>query len=374
MNVDFVLHNQDWLDGLSAIIVFAVTAVVAVAARFLSHFVHTRLAARTRTQLDDLVLGRMTMPIVLAILVAGIYIGINRISALDPHMDDIIAYFIVGAIAVTTFALARFINAILAWYAVEIAHRTKTDLDEKLIPILSRVINVIVYAVGFMIILDRLEIEISPLIASLGIGGLAIALAVQPSLASFLAGTYVIADGIIKRGDYIELDSGQVGFVESIGWRTTKIRHWQGNLIILPNSKLADAVITDYEMPEPPMLFFVPCGVSYDSDLEKAEKVSLEVARQVIKDCPEAVHNFEPVFRWREFADSNVNFIVVFKGVNRVAQFIVRHHFIRELHKRFLQEGIEINYPARKLQFSNDLRVHLSDGDLRRMVQGNERG
>lgn len=373
MDVNFVLHRQDWIDGLSAIIVFVVTIAVAVAVRFLIYLAHTRLATRTRTQFDELILRKMAMPIVLAIIVAGAYIGIHQISALEPRMEEIVNYFIVGAIAVATFGIARLINAVLSWYAVEIAHRTKTDLDEKLIPVLSRVINIIVYAVGFMIILDRLGIAISPLIASLGIGGLAVALAVQPSLASFLAGTYVIADGVIKKGDYIELDSGHVGFVESIDWRTTKIRHWQGNLIILPNSKLADAIITDYEVPEPPMLFFVPCGVSYDTDLEKAERISLEVARQVIKNCPEAVQDFEPVFRWREFGDSNINFIVVLKGVNRVAQFIVRHHFIKELHKRFMQEGIEINYPARKLQFSNDLRVHLSDGDLRRIVEGGER-
>jgi len=361
-------------DALQTIVVFAVTIAVAIAARVVIIFVQRSLASRTRTQLDDLVLGRMTTPIVLAILVVGTYIGLNRISALDSHMASITTYFVVAGIAVATFSLARLVNAILAWYAVEIAHRTKTDLDEKLLPILSRVINIVIYAVGVMIILGRLHIEISPLIASLGIGGLAIALAVQPSLSSFLAGTYVMADGIVKKGDYIELDSGQVGFVESIDWRTTKIRHWQGNLIIMPNSKLADAIITDYEVPEPPMLFFIPCGVSYDSDLERVEEVTMEVARQVVKDCPEAVQDFEPGFRWREFADSNVNFIIILKGVNRVAQFIVRHHFIRALHKRFLQEGIEINYPARKLQFSNDLRVHLSDGELRSMVEGNEQG
>ena len=114
------------------------------------------------------------------------------------------------------------------------------------------------------------------------------------------------------------------------------------------------------------MMFFIPCGVSYDTDLQKAEEMALEVASQVTQDCSEAIHDFEPLLRWRAFGDSNIDFIVILKGVNRVAHFVVRHEFIKALHKRFSEEGIEINYPARKIQFSNELQVRTSDINVER--------
>ena len=370
MDVEFALSQRDWTDGLSALIAFASTLLVAFLAGVLINQIKKRVASRTATQLDDLLLGSIAVPVALVIFLIGLYVALRLVSALDLYRGTVDNYFVAAAIVASGFAIARVLSALMSWYALEIAHRTETDLDEKLVPIFRRVVNVVVFGIVLMIVLDRFNVAISPLVASLGIGGLAVALAVQPFLASFLAGTFVVMDAIVKKDDYIELDSGQTGYVESVGWRTTKIRHWQGNLVILPNSKLANAVVINYESPEPPMMFFVPCGVSYDTDLQKAEDVALEVACQVTQDCSEAIHDFEPLLRWRAFGDSNIDFIVIFKGVNRVAHFVVRHEFIKALHKRFAEDGIEINYPARKIQFSNELQIRTSDIDMERIVGG----
>jgi len=139
-----------------------------------------------------------------------------------------------------------------------------------------------------MLVLDQLNLDISPLIASLGIGGLAIAIALQPTLSNFMAGTYVISDAVIRRGHYVMLDSGQEGMVEDIGWRTTKIRHWQGNVIVLPNSKLAEAVVTDYEALEWPRFSRWPAASATRATWIEVERVSLEVAREVLARCPRA--------------------------------------------------------------------------------------
>ena len=369
MNVEFALTQQDWGDMIAAASIFAGTIAIAFLTPLILRFLRVKVAARTRTSLDERLLSRTVAPAVLGVLLGGFYLTLLQITALDAHRTVIRTYFVVAAIIVGALAVAQVTTAMLNWYGAEIAHRTKTDLDAKLVPIFRRLTNLVVYGIALILILDRLGVQISPLIAGLGIGGLAVALAIQPFLASFLAGTSVIADAIIKQGDYIELDSGQTGYVETIGWRTTKIRHWQGNIVVLPNSTLANAVVTNYEAPEPPMMFFVPCGVSYDTDLQKAEDAALEVARQVTRDCPEAVHDFEPLFRWRAFGDSNIDFVVILKGLNRVANFIVRSDFIKVLHKRFTEEGIEINYPARKLQFSNELQIRMGDIDLERIVR-----
>jgi small-conductance mechanosensitive channel len=144
--------------------------------------------------------------------------------------------------------------------------------------------------------------------------------------------------------------------------------------MLLPNSRLADAIVTDYEAPEPPVLVVVPCGVAYDSDLQKVEDVSLEVAGQIIQDCPEAIKDFDPVLRFREFGDSNINFVVVLRAVNRVGVFVVRHEFIKALHRRFNEEGIEIQYPARKLHFSGELPLRVSRLEMEELIKNGSEG
>jgi small-conductance mechanosensitive channel len=348
-----------WGDILRATITFGAAIGLAVVVKLFLMLLKTRLATRTKTHFDDTVLAYMTTPVLLAIVLVGAYVAVHQVSELDDHIGRINTYFVVGAIALATFSIVRLVRALLTWYALEIAVRTKSDLDEKFVPVIGRIVNVIIYGVGLMIILSQLNVNISPLIASLGIGGLAIALALQPTLASFMAGTFVMADGVMKKGDYIELAGGPEGFVETIGWRTTVVRHWQGNLIVIPNSKLADAIVTNYETPDKSMVFTVVCGVSYESDLARVEQVALEVAQDITKARPEATKDFAPVLRWTSFGDSNINFAMVFKGVDRVSQFIIKHEFIKALHARFQKEGIEMNYPARKLQFSNDLHVQV---------------
>jgi small-conductance mechanosensitive channel len=319
------------------------------------------LTHRTKTSLDDLIVKALLPPAFFALVTTGLWIAFTRLKELQDYSEQINKAATVLAILLAAIAIARLFNAILAWYNNEIANRTSTDTDNKLLPVFGRVGNVVIYAVALMFILDKLTINISPLIAGLGVGGIAVAVAIQPTLSNFLAGTYVISDSVIRKGHYIMLDSGQEGLVEDIGWRITKIRHWQGNLIVLPNSKLADAVVTDFEAAEPAKVFAVACGVSYDSDLEKVEGIALEVARAVISRRPEAAKDFEPIVRFKEFGDSNINFTVVLKSVDRVSQFPLKHEFIKALHLRFKQDGISIEYPMRKLLISETKRILPTD-------------
>jgi small-conductance mechanosensitive channel len=341
------------VEGLTAAVFLLVAVAVAFLVQVLLRQVVLRLTARTATRLDEMLVEALRVPLGLAIGLLGLYLALIRLSPLQPHIETIRTFFIILGIALGVFVTARTINILLAWYGQEIATRTRTDIDVKLLPVARRVVFVVVYGAGLILILDRLGIEISPLIAGLGIGGLAVALALQPTLSNFFAGTYVLSDAVIRPGDYIELDSGQAGYVREIGWRTTKIETWQGNLVVMPNSKLAEAIVVDYDKPQPSMLFLVTCGVSYESDLEKVEQIALEAARKAVAEDPEAPKDFDPVLRFREFADFNINFILVLKAKDRLGQFSLGHRVIKELHRRFQEEGIEINYPARKLYFAD---------------------
>lgn len=352
--MDFFSSNEPWLQWLISTGIFVLFVLVAFVSRFILRTYVYRMTQRTKIILDDLIVKALTGPAFIIIIIAGLWIALARLPEIDNFADIIHKGFVTIYIGIVAVAVVRVVHALLSWYTSEMAHRTRTTFDDRMIPILRRVINIFIYAIALMIILSQLGIDITPMLAGLGIGGLAVALALQSTLSNFLSGTYVITDAVIQKGHYILLDSGQEGTVEDIGWRTTKIRQWQGNLIVLPNNKLADAAIIDFEKPEAPMIFTVDCGVSYDSDLEKVERVSIEVAKSIIDNSPLGAKDFAPLVRFKQFGDSNINFAIMLKGIDRVSQYSLKHDFIKALHKRFTEEGIEIQYPARKLYFADN--------------------
>lgn len=218
-------------------------------------------------------------------------------------------------------------------------------------PLVQRGVWVLIVAITAMMALDILGINISPLVAGLGITGLAVALALQSTLGNFFAGTYVMSEGVIGAGDYIEMESGIAGYVVDINWHSTLLRTWTNNLVAVPNAKLSENVVTNYSKPEDPLDVVISCGVSYESDLIRVETVSLEVMEQLRREHPSAQEDTEPIFRYEAFGDSNITFYMVVRAKDRLASFVIRSELIKQLHSRLAAEGITINYPIRKLEF-----------------------
>ncbi len=359
MHIPGLEINPVWEQWIISAGIFLIFVLFAFASRLILSGVLRILAHRTRTSLDDLVIRAMVVPVFIALIVVGLQLALTRLPELSSQLDTIRQIAVILLIFTTALALSRLLNAVLVWYSKEIAPKTETSIDDKLVPLLRRIGTFIIYVLAILIILDQFGAKVTPLLAGLGIGTAAVALALQPTLSNFLAGTYVMTDAVVHIGDYIMLDSGQEGTVEDIGWRSTKLRHWQGNLITLPNSKLAEAIVTDYEKPDKTLLFSVDCGVSYDSNLAEVERVTLAVAEEVQQRCPEGVKDYEPAMRFKEFGDSNINFAVVLKSVDRIGQFNLKHEFIKALHRRFNEEGIDIQYPARKIYFADKRNLNL---------------
>jgi small-conductance mechanosensitive channel len=253
------------------------------------------------------------------------------------------------AIIQVSYLGSHLIQTMMTWYLHNIATQTATDLDDKLIPPLRRLAPLVVYSIASLLVLDVIGIAITPMLAGLGIGGLAIALAVQPTLSNFFAGTYLISEGELNEGDYIELDKGPADFVVEVGWRSTKIRNRINNLVIIPNSKMVDSIVTNTFSPTPAMNVVISCGVSYESDLENVEKVVLEISDDIVEEFEHTVTDSNPFFAFRTFGDSNIDFIVSITSTSRAGSFIVGSELIKRIHKRFREEGIEINYPVRKI-------------------------
>ncbi len=303
-----------------------------------------RLAAKTKWKWDDLVIAAIRVWLPIWCVVAGVYIALKVWGIPDKYTGLIDkSFFALLAISIT-IVLTNLMGKILTTYSQKI---------ETVLPLTSLTQNItklLILAIGFLIVLNGLGVSITPILTTLGIAGLAVALALQDTLANLFAGFYVAMARQIKIGNYIELETGQKGYVEDIGWRTTKIRMLPNNTVLIPNSKLAQAIITNYYLPVMELAVLVQVGVHYDSDLEKVEKITIEVAEEVMKEVRGGVPSFKPFIRYHTFNDFSIDFTVILRAKEAVATYSVKHEFIKRLHRRYNKEKIIIPFPIRTVQ------------------------
>ncbi|MEE9400266.1 MAG: mechanosensitive ion channel family protein [Dehalococcoidales bacterium] len=346
--VDSPLLEAVWAGGI--LLVFT---VVAWFIRLGMRRGQPKLQKHFKPTLAPQLLESVSRPVFLLVVSQGFILALSSLSYLASWRDGLAKGSVAMAIVIVTYGLARSGSVLLVWYLRNQSVRRKARIDEGLIRFLRRITIIIVYAFGVLVLLDYLNIAITPIVAGLGIGGLAVALALQPTLANFFASTQIVSDRVVRVGDYIELDNGIRGYVTDVGWRSTRIRTPFNNMVIIPNSRLANSVITNYHGPNMELAVIVNAGVSYSSDLAQVEGIARAVATEVIEDLDEAVKKFEPWFGYEEFGESNINFWVWLQAKDRIASFRMRSEIIKRLHARFNQEGITINYPVRHLTFDS---------------------
>ncbi|WP_158770337.1 mechanosensitive ion channel family protein [Paraglaciecola sp. L1A13] len=245
-------------------------------------------------------------------------------------------------IALLVFA-ERFCSHLASSYA-ETSEAIRTSQS-----IIRGTTKILIIGIGGLVILGTLGISITPIVASLGITSLAVALALQPTLENFFSGVQLVIDKPIRVGDFVELDSGEQGFVEKIGWRSTWIKMLPNNIIVMPNSMLSQSKIVNYYYPEKELSVPVDVGVHYDSDLEHVERVTLEVARAILRSHKWGVDDYETFVVFHTFDSSSINFTVMLRAEEYFNRFFIKSAFIKALHARFRQEGIVIPYPIRAI-------------------------
>ncbi len=326
-------------------VILLVFVVAAKAVNILLGRYVSKLAEKTKSELDDIVLQAVRRPLFIGIFFVGLYFALQNLTLLLPYMNEISVGFTIIYAVYGAWFVVRIINSVLEWYGKEIAAKTESHVDDHFLSIFKKVVYIIVFALMALWIMGQLGIEITTLIAAFGIGGLAIALALQDTLSNFFSGAHIALDRPIKIGDYIELDSGEKGYVDDIGWRSTKLRLLGNNLVVIPNSKLADSKLINYSSPSDELSVILTLGVAYDSDLDKVEKVTIDVAKQIQKKLEGAVSEHEPFIRYNEFGDSSINFSVILKAKTYVDRYLIIHEFIKTLKKRYDKEKIEIAFP-----------------------------
>jgi small-conductance mechanosensitive channel len=197
--------------------------------------------------------------------------------------------------------------------------------------------------------LQYVGISVTPALAALGVTGLAVSLALQETLSNLFSGVLIVASNQIRPGHYVRLNSGEEGYVSDITWRTTNIRQLSNNLVVVPNSAMTSAIVLNFEHPEPEMSILFEVGVSYESDLEHVEQVTIDVCKETLREVAGGVPDFEPFIRYHTFNDFSIQFTVILRGQDFVSQYLIKHEFVKRLHKRYREEGIVIPFPIRTL-------------------------
>ena len=304
------------------------------------------LTAKTKWKSDDIIVSSLRGLVLFWFGITGIYFASKKYN--NSLISAIIDKALLPAIIIS---ISLFIARIVIRFI-----KINSYASGAIIPATSIIINITritIFTIGGIIILQTLGISVAPMLTALGVGGLAVALALQDTLSNLFSGIQIIASKQIKKNDYIRLDSGEEGYVEDISWKNTSIRMLSNNLIIIPNSKLSSIILTNYNLPNLEVAVLIEIGVSYDSDLEKVEEVTIQAAREILEKTEGGVKTFDPFIRYHSFNDSSIGFTVILRAQQFVNQYLIKHEFIKYLHTKYMEYDIEIPFPIRSLILKN---------------------
>ena len=308
--------------------------------------VPSRLGGPTGSGAEHVLLAALRGPLVLWCAMLGAYLA-TELVALPAAAGFVLRRVLVVLLVVSvSWSLSH-----AAFAAVAV--RARTLGKPPAVNLISNLVRFLVLALGGLVALQTLGVSITPLITALGVGGLAVGLALQDTLANFFAGIHILASRQVRRGDYVRLETGEEGYVQDVTWRYTTVRQLPDNLTIVPNAKLASAIITNFYLPHRELAVLVPLRVSYDADLDRVESLLVDVGKEVMARVSGGVPEFEPFIRYDAFAEMGISCTVILRGREVVDQHLIRHEFIKRAHARLQAEGIEIPTLQRPLRLAS---------------------
>src|SRR5579864_8011138 len=322
--------------------------VATVAAGYLVKWLLFRALRRwgetSASKVDTVLIKSLSVPILIWSLIAGIYFATEILDLPDRSTRLIERTLLILTILSLTMMASRLAGDLIRHYGARVPGAMPvTTLTQNLAQLL-------IVLVGILILLHQLGVSVTPILTAFGVGGLAVALALQDTLSNLFAGFYVSVAGQVRLGDYIKLNTGEEGYIADISWRSTTIRALANNLIIVPNSKLAQAIVTNYYLPERRVSLSIPVSVTYDADPDHVERVLLEEAQNAAGVVAGMLAEPAPSVQLIPgFGDSGMNFTLGCSVAEFVDQFNVQHELRKRIWKRFRAEGIQIPYPTRNV-------------------------
>jgi MscS family membrane protein len=327
---------------LKFLFILAVSVVVAFFAKFIMRRILKPLAKKTKTRIDDLIIKSISSIVFYIFLILGFKIGIQHFQFETAVYSSIVNTLFILVVVVM---LLRIITNFSRHWLEEWAAQTASTADDRLIPLVAKILKTVTIILGFFFIFDTWDINLSPLLATAGLAGIAIGFAVRDSLANILGGIQLVLDKTFKVGDKIELESGEMGEILDIGIRSTKLRTYDNEVIYIPNGSLANTKIKNFTVPDLSVRVNVNFGVEYGSDPDNVRAVVLDAVKKI----DTVIEEPEPVVQFLNMGDSSLNFVARVWVVNYTEAYNTKLTVTDKIYGALRKADIGIPFPTRTI-------------------------
>lgn len=330
-----------YLPWVRAIIIIAVFFLIAKIFVIIAEKIVLKFTKKTKTNLDDMLVEKTNFPISALLFLFGTrlaLITLNITNSIGVYTKDFVDSLIILSAA---YLIAVILDVLIDGWLKNFTSKTKSKVDDAIIPIFHRTSKIVVFIVAILFVLQSWGVQIGPLLASLGIAGIAVAFALQNTLGNIFGGVSMIFDKTVKVGDTVELESGESGTVHDVGIRSTKIKTWNNYIITVPNGKLANSKIINKTLPDPSVRIDILFGVRYGSDPDKVKK---EVMKIIVKE-KEVSKEPAPKVWFMEMADFSLNFKLMFYVDDLSKKWEVHQSVITKVYK-MLDKKFGIPFPT----------------------------
>ncbi len=332
---------SDW--SISILIIIGSIFIGKILYWFLSKIVK-KITKKTKSKFDDIIIDMIEEPLVVIITVMGFWFGLSRLH-LSDGLNSFIGHSMHAAIIITvTWMIARLFDAIIEQYVVPMTQKSDTDLDDMILPVIRKAVRAMIWILGVIVALNNAGIEIAPLIAGLGIGGLALAMAAKDTVANFFGGFTIFTDKPFKVGDRIKIGDFD-GVIYEVGLRSSRMTTLEGRMVTIPNAKIADSMIENVTE-EPSRKIVNTLGLVYDVTAEQIQQ-----AMKLLEDIAVANKNLEEkvIIGFSGFGDSalEITFIYYIKSGADIME--TRTQINLEVLKQFTEHKLDFAYPTQMI-------------------------
>jgi len=296
-----------------------------------------RLAEKTSGEWDDVVILELRRRIPFWAFLAGLRVSAVYWPLQQSTVDFISKMTSVAAVLSVTSAIAGISVGLISSLG------PRRNQDMQISGLARNVVRLTIFTIGILVALRGVGVEITPVLAALGVGGLAVALALKEPLSNLFAGLFIALAGQVRIGDYIKLEPGPEGTVADFSWNATQLATSAGNLVIVPNHTLVDALITNYNRPSKDTGLTIELTVAPRSDLAVVERIGVEAGRAVMRDVAGGIPAVEPNVRFIAFTDLGIRVGVNVRTQQFTDQAFVRHELIKRLSGALAEAGVTVS-------------------------------
>jgi len=341
---DQIFYNNpvsDWLISLSIIIG---ALVIGKLLYWIIRKYVKKITANTSTRLDDIIIDMVEEPLIFAIVLAGIWFGLKRLD-----FSEIVRLWISRAYSILivfniAWMLNRLIDALLTEYIVPLVEKSKSELDDQLLPIFRKAIKLIIWIVAIIVAINNAGYNVGAILAGLGIGGLAFALAAQDTISNLFGGFTIIADKPFKINDRIKI-IGYDGSIKEIGIRSTRLQTLEGRTVIIPNSNFANNPIENVTS-EPSRKVVLNLGLTYDANADQME-IAIKLLKEIVANNENVRDNL--LVSFNGFGDFALNIFFAYYIKKRADILETQTEMNLAILKKFGEHNLEFAFPSQTI-------------------------